>query len=73
MFHVSTLLAAAETHVALAMPTWAYGVIAFAVFLILAGVTFSYRDVANRKPRSGSASSAAHGHAHQGTDHSEGH
>ncbi len=29
-------------------PTWGYGAIAFSVFIVLALITYSYRDVANR-------------------------
>ena len=73
MFHVSTLLAAAETHVELPLPTWAYGAIAFVVFLILAGITFSYRDVAHRRVRSQPHGAQSHEQAHHDSNHAEGH
>ncbi len=38
-------------HTELPMPAILYGVIAMAVFLALAAVTWSYRDVSNRNPR----------------------
>ena len=34
-------------------PTWGYGAIAFGVFIVLALITFSYRDVANRSLNKG--------------------
>ncbi len=38
-------------HTELPMPAILYGVIAMVVFLALAGITWSYRDVSNRNPR----------------------
>jgi hypothetical protein len=43
-----TLILAAAGDIELPMPTWGYGVTAAAVFLVLALVTYSYRNVANR-------------------------
>lgn len=49
---VATIAAASEgaSHVVneLPIPTYAYGIIAFVLFVALAAVTFSFRDVANR-------------------------
>ncbi len=38
-------------HTELPMPAILYGVIAMVVFLALAAITWSYRDVSNRNPR----------------------
>lgn len=48
-----------EVHVQLPIDPFFYGVIAMAVFLVLAVVTWSYRDVANRHDHKNSGS---HGH-----------
>jgi hypothetical protein len=46
---IATLFAAtSEEHVQLFMPPLAFAAIAFAFFLVLGVVTWSYRDVANR-------------------------
>ena len=45
---VLALIVAAAGDGELPMPTWAYGVIAAAVFVALGLVTYSYRNVANR-------------------------
>jgi hypothetical protein len=65
MSFVTALLAAAETeeHVALPLPTWAYGVIAIVTFLILALVMWSFKDVSNRHALKANAYAAAHGGA----------
>lgn len=73
MSHLGYLLAAAEVHVDLPIPTWGYAVIAFSVFLILAGVTFSYRDVANRQTRKVNKDAAAHASAAGASTHHDGH
>ena len=73
MSHLTTLLAAAETHVELPMPTWAYGAIALAVFLVLAIVAWSYKDVANRHSHRASADAASHAGAPGATHHGTGH
>ena len=58
------LLAAAETLEPLLMPPLAFAGIGFAVFLLLGVVTWSYRDVSNRRrPKPGAGghdSPAAH-------------
>ncbi|MHA3684463.1 hypothetical protein ACXR2T_00130 [Leucobacter sp. HY1910] len=46
------------------MPAIMYGVIVFSLFLVIAAVTFSFRDVANRH----SAKAEAYARDH-GTDH----
>lgn len=49
---VSVLLSEAVVHHAeLPMPAILYGVVAMGLFLALALVTWSYRDVSNRNPR----------------------
>ena len=67
--------AAAETgehHGNVALETVIFGIIAFAVFCILALVTFTYRDVANR--HAGKAQAYAKAHAgHDGHDDGAGH
>jgi len=47
---LATLLTAVseEHHVELFMPPIAFGAVAFAFFLVIGVVTWSYRDVANR-------------------------
>jgi len=62
----STVVVAEEAaKQALALPLWAFPLIAAAFFVIGAIITFSYRDVANRhshKTGSGDSSHDAHGH-----------
>ncbi len=61
---LSTLLA--ETHEELApmvAPPWVFAAIAAAIFIMLAFVTYSYRDVANRHSDKTSGQDATeHGH-----------
>lgn len=45
---VYMVVVAAAGDVELPMPTWGYGVLAAVVFVALALVTYSYRNVANR-------------------------
>ncbi|WP_025155944.1 hypothetical protein [Leifsonia aquatica] len=73
MSFLTTVLAEAETHVELPMPTWAYGAIALAIFAVLAIVVFSYRDVANRHSHKAAADAAAHAGAPGATHHGSGH
>ena len=65
MLHLYALLAE-EAPAQLVLPAWAFPAIAAAVFILLAFVTWSYRDVANRhsdKTNGASgASDAGHGH-----------
>ena len=65
MSHLYTLLTEAAP-AQLVLPNWAFPAIAVAVFLVLAFVTWSYRDVANRhSDKTGGASGhsdAGHGH-----------
>jgi hypothetical protein len=64
MSHLFTLLTEAAP-AQLVMPNWAFPAIAGAVFLVLALVTWSYRDVANRhsdKTGGSGRSDAGHGH-----------
>lgn len=59
--------AAAETgehHGNVALETVIFGIIAFGVFCLLALITFSYRDVANRHAAKAEAYAKAHGAAH---------
>lgn len=64
---LATLALAAEEggHVLkeLPMPAIMYGVIVFSLFLVLAAVTFSFRDVANRHSAKAEAFAREHGTA----------
>ena len=51
---------AAVPHTELPIPAFFYGVIAMGVFLVLAGVTWSYRNVANRHDHKTSSQQAHH-------------
>ena len=51
---------AAVHHAELPIPAFFYGVIAMGVFLVLAGVTLSYRNVANRHEHKTSSQQAHH-------------
>ena len=73
MTHLTALIAAAEAHVELPMPTWAYGVIALATFAVLGFVIWSYRDVANRHSHKSGPGAAAHAGAPGATHHGTGH
>lgn len=73
MLHLTNVLAAAETHVELPMPTWAYGAISLVIFAALFIVTFSYRDVANRHSHRAAPDAAAHAGAPGATHHGSGH
>ena len=73
MSHLTTVLAAAEAHVELPMPTWAFGAIAIVVFRLLLGVTWSYKDVANRHSHRSAADAASHAGAPGATHHGTGH
>lgn len=68
---LATLAVAAEEggHVLkeLPMPPVMYGVIVFSIFVVLAAVTFSFRDVANR--HSAKAEAYAREHGTQQTKH----
>jgi len=50
-------------HVELPLPIWAYPLVAFVLFLALALVLWSFRDVANRHSAKANAYAAAHGGA----------
>lgn len=64
MSFVTVLLAAAESeHVALALPTWAYGAIALVIFVVLAFVVWNFQDVSNRHALQADAYAAPHGAA----------
>lgn len=73
MTHLTMLLAAAETHVELPMPTWAYGAIAISIFTVLGFVIWSYRDVANRHSHKAGPGAASHAGAPGATHHGDGH
>ena len=47
--------------VQLPMPTWAYGVVALVIFVALAVVVWSFRDVANRHQGKADAYAASRG------------
>jgi hypothetical protein len=71
---LTSLVAAAETHIELPFPAVFFGVIAIVIFIALGLVMWSYRDVANRHPRKSAAYAnthdTAHGHADRtGADH----
>jgi hypothetical protein len=46
------------------MPTWAYGLIALVIFIVLAAVAWSFRDVSNRHIAKAEAYAKAHGAPH---------
>src|SRR3954464_8421848 len=73
MTHLAVLIAAAETHVDLPMPIWAFGAIALAVFAVLGFVIWSYRDVANRHSHKAGPGAADHAAAPGATHHGSGH
>ena len=60
------VLAATEEPAPLILPNWAFALIAFLVFLTLAFISWSFRDVANRHSDKTSGSTPhgtdAHGH-----------
>jgi hypothetical protein len=64
---LATVLAATEAPAPLILPNWAFAVIAFAVFLALAFVSWSFRDVANR--HSDKTSGAKTGDGSHGAGH----
>lgn len=49
----------------LPLPTIMYGVIVFSIFVVLAVVTFAFRDVANRHSEKAAAYAREHGEAQQ--------
>jgi hypothetical protein len=58
---MTTFLAKASEHaIELPFPAFFFGVIAMAVFLLMAWVTWSYRDVANRRANKSTNSKAHH-------------
>ena len=70
---VTTLLVAAaesEHYGNVQAETFIFGLIAFAVFMLLGLVTFTYRDVANRHSAKGEAYARAHAAE---LDHGAGH
>ncbi len=71
LIHAAIVVAAeAERHNELPMPSFMYGIIALTVFLVLAVVVWSYRDVANRHRQvSGrrGGDGTGHGTAHGGS------
>ncbi|HEV7185179.1 MAG: hypothetical protein ACHP7F_02515 [Actinomycetales bacterium] len=73
MTHLTALLAATEAHVDLPIPPWAFAGIALTVFLVLAFVIWSYRDVANRHSHKAGPAAAAHAAAPGATHHGTGH
>jgi hypothetical protein len=56
----SVLASAAEVHVEMPFPTVVFGIIAKSTFILLAVITFSYRDVANRHDHQSGNNSAHH-------------
>ena len=56
-----TIVRASEAgHLELPIPAPLFGAIAFSVFLLLAAITWSYRDVANRHEHKDKDSSSSH-------------
>ncbi len=68
MSFLTAVLAEAE-HVALPMPTWAYGALGLVIFFALGFVVWTYRDVANRHQAKAAAYAAAHGGGHGPSGH----
>ena len=68
-----SVLAATDEHVTLPFPPIVFGLIAAVIFLVLALVTWSYRNVANRHPQKSAKFAQTHdvhGHADRtGADH----
>ena len=60
---LATLVTETEELAPLILPVWAFPAIAVAVFVLLAFVTWSFRDVANRHTKTGK-SDAHHGAGH---------
>lgn len=61
---LSTLLIETEEELApIIMPPWAFALIAALVFIALAFVAWSYRDVAHRHNDKTSSDAQGHGHA----------
>jgi hypothetical protein len=56
IFHAEAAAAATSG----GFPTWAFGLIALTIFIALAGITWSYRDVANRSLKKGSDQQGHH-------------
>ena len=73
MSFLTNVLAEAEAHVELPMPTWAYGAIAIVVFIALSFVVWSFKDVANRHSHRSGPDAAAHAGAPGATHHGSGH
>ena len=73
MLHQTIALAAAEAHVALPLPEWAFGTIAIVTFVALGVVTWSYKDVANRHSHRSGPDAASHAGAPGATHHGTGH
>lgn len=66
----TVVLTAAEAgHTELPIPTWLYGVIALVLFLVLALVIWSFKDVSNRHALRADAYAASHGGAPGHTGH----
>jgi hypothetical protein len=66
---VATLVTAGTLQVrVLPLPTWAYGVIAFASFLVLLGVLWTFRNTAAKYDTPVRVRHDDPGHAHGATD-----
>jgi len=62
---LSAIVLASEEELApLIMPNWAFPLIAIIVFIALAVVIYSFRDVANRHSHKAAAADDHHGSAH---------
>lgn len=73
MIHLSTAVAAAEAHVELPIPAWAYGAIALVIFAVMLVVTWSFEDVANRHSHRSAPDAAEHVGAPGASHHGSGH
>jgi len=70
---LSVLAETEAGHVELPIPAFFFGLIAFVVFVALAIVTWSYRDVAHRHRNKWSSAPDHHGADHHGAASSGGH
>ena len=69
MSTVTTLATAENPGVELPGPAWAFGVTAFAGFMVLLGVLWSFRNTAAKYDPPDTLNTARHGDAHGATDH----
>jgi len=66
----AALVAALEDQAPLIAPPWVFALVAFACFLVLGLITWSFRDVANRhSQKTGGVGDNSHADAHGSSDH----